>query len=92
MSPEQIAALLKEATETLKKPKINKSGNFTFDYFMTSQALINKYWHVYSAPLIAQRTVARRALYAQEDFDAKVRAEIMAQQVWHENSQELINE
>jgi len=44
--------LMKEAKETLEKPEIKNDGCFTFDYFMKSQALVNKYWHMYAMPLI----------------------------------------
>ena len=64
MPQEFIGALLKEALVTLDKPQIKSDGNFTFDYFMKSQVLINKYWHMYAVPLIKIRTLARRALYA----------------------------
>ena len=88
---EMSEQLMKEAKETLEKPEIKNDGCFTFDYFMKSQALVKKYWHMYAMPLIAKRTEARRALYCEEDFDTKVKTAIMQEQVWQENSQELIN-
>ena len=59
---------------------------------MKTQALINKHWTMYAVPLMDKKDAHRRTLYAKEDSDQLVSNELIAQQQWKKNSQQLTNE
>ena len=74
-----LQALTTEAEKTLEVPQVKSDGTFTFDYFMRSQVLIIKHWDMFGVPLREKRTEKRREMYADEDWENKVKDELVAQ-------------